>query len=238
MPARPSGRQITMSHDFRLLVFDWDGTLMDSIASIVDCMQATVDHLGLDPIPHQKVRDTVGLGLVDTLEELVPGTDRATRGRIVECYRHLWLSTYRERPVPFPGVRETLESLEHAGYLLAVATGKGRQGLARDFESSGLGRFFHASRTADEAAPKPSPQMLLELLDELGSRPEEALLVDDTTFDLEMAANAGVPSLAVETGSHRREDLLGSAPLDCLASVVELVAWLEDRRSGARRSTG
>lgn len=222
-----------MSGSYRLLVFDWDGTLMDSVGSIVACMEATVETLGLDPVPAERIRRVVGMGLQETMDALVPGTDQATRGRIIECYRRFWFAEYRERPTPFEGVDRTLETLAEDGYLLAVATGKGRRGLDRDFEATGLGSFFHTSRTADETFAKPHPRMLEEILDELGARPADALMVGDTTFDLEMAKNAGVPAVAVETGSHGTSDLEGLGPLTCLPSVRELRAWL----SGAQSSS-
>lgn len=220
-------------HSYRLLVFDWDGTLLDSVGSIVACMEATVDEVGLEPVPPERIRRAVGMGLQETLDALVPGTDEATRGRIVECYRHFWLSVYRTRPTPFEGVERVLEELVEDGYLMAVATGKGRRGLDLDFEATGLGRWFHASRTADETFSKPHPRMLEELLNELGAHPSEALMVGDTTFDLEMARNAGVAAVAVETGSHRTAELRDLEPVACLPSVRHLRAWLTDQSSSS-----
>lgn len=200
---------------------------MDSVAAIVACMQAAADKLGLEPIPAARIRDTIGLGLHDTLDRLVPEGDDELKARVVEGYRRLWFAGFRDRPAPFPEVGETLEKLTERGHLLAVATGKGRRGLDRDFETTGLGHYFHASRTADEAFPKPHPKMLLDLLDELGARPAETLMIGDTTHDLEMAANAGVPALAVTCGSHGRGELERLSPLDCLPGIAELVRWLE-----------
>jgi phosphoglycolate phosphatase len=211
---------------YRLLVFDWDGTLMDSIGSIVACMQTTLEHVGVLPVAEERIRQAVGMGIGATMDYLLPDADEATRGRVTDCYRNLWFSSFRERPLPFAGVEETLSRLRDDGYLLAVATGKGRRGLLRDFESSGLGRFFHASRTADETFAKPHPRMVDELLDELGAGPGESLVVGDTTFDLEMAKNAGVPAVAVLTGSHGARDLQALSPLACLPSVRELRGWL------------
>lgn len=218
---------LAMRHPYRLLVFDWDGTVMDSISSIVACMQATVERLGIDPIPDERIRRAIGLGLHDTLDMLVPGADERLRGRILDCYRQLWFSSFRHRPEPFSGVPQALSALAEAEYLMAVATGKGRRGLDRDLETTGMGRLFHASRTADETFSKPHPRMLEEILDELGTRPDEALMVGDTTYDLEMAKNAGVSSVAVTCGSHCREELAGLEPLACLGSVLELEAWLQ-----------
>lgn len=217
---------LAMDCPYRLLVFDWDGTLMDSISSIVACMQATVERLGMESIPDERIRRAIGLGLHDTLDMLVPGADERLRGRILDCYRQLWFSSFRERPVPFSGVPQALTALAAADHLMAVATGKGRRGLDRDFDATGMGRLFHASRTADETFSKPHPRMLEEILDELGARPDEALMVGDTTYDLEMARNAGVAAVAVTCGSHRREELAGLEPLACLGSVLELEGWL------------
>jgi phosphoglycolate phosphatase len=217
---------------FDLLIFDWDGTLMDSIGSIVACMQTTVEHVGLPPIPAGRIRDAVGLGLRETLDLLVPGTGEETRGKILEGYRRFWFSTYRSRPVAFEGVADQLRGLGEDGYLLAVATGKGRHGLDRDLEATGLTDLFHCSRTADETFSKPHPRMVEEILDDLGVRADRALMVGDTTYDLEMAANAGVPSLAVLTGSHRRQDLLGREPLGCIDSVCGLRNWLAATAAG------
>ena len=214
---------------YRLLVFDWNGTLMDSIASIVACTEATLAELGLPPVPLGTIRGAVGLSIRDTVEVLRPGADEAAARRLMETFRRYWFATYRDQPVLFPGTAPTLAALAAAGYLLAIATGKSRHGLAHDLAATGIGHLFHASRTADETDPKPHPQMLLELLDELGARPAEALMIGDSRWDLEMAAGAGTAAVAVASGSHRREELAGLAelrPLAILDGVGELPGWL------------
>lgn len=215
---------------YRLLVFDWDGTLMDSIGAIVACMQVTVAELGLAPIPEKAIRDTVGLGLQESLDLLVPEAGREIRQEIREVYRKHWFATFREHLLPFPGVEQSLTALADAGYLLGVATGKGRRGLDRDLAATGFGRLFNASRTAEESFSKPHPQMLLDLLDELGVPTRDALMIGDTTHDLLMARNAGTAALAVCSGSHLREALLELEPLACLNSVCEVPAWLGEHR--------
>lgn len=227
MTLRPANTH-SQTRPYELLVFDWDGTLMDSVASIVACMQATTRHLGLDPIPESRIRESVGLGLDDTFDALVPGADAALRGRILDSYRQLWLTVYRHRPEPFLGIGLLLEGLAADGYLLAVATGKGRRGLDLDLKNTGFSRFFQATRTADEAFPKPHPQMLHDLLEELGVRPEGALVIGDTAYDLEMAAHAGVAALAVTGGSHPRERLEALSPLAILPGAVGLKRWLDE----------
>jgi phosphoglycolate phosphatase len=208
------------------LVFDWDGTLMDSVAAIVACMQQAAADLDLPPLAEERIRRTLGLGLKDCMVALGLADEEALWERLAERYRHHWFAGYRERPLLFPGAEQALLRLAAEGYLLAVATGKSRRGLDRDLESTGLAALFHATRTADEARSKPHPQMLLDLMGELGAPPGATLMVGDTTFDLEMAAAAGAAAVAVESGGHAREELLRLAPLACLATVVELPPWL------------
>jgi phosphoglycolate phosphatase len=214
---------------FQLLVFDWDGTLMDSIATIVACTQAALRDLGLGEVEPKTIRGTVGLGLRETIEVLHPGCDDALFGRIIESYREHWLGTFRDRPLLFPGVEETLARLAGAGYLLGVATGKSRRGLDYALETCNLGGLFHATRTADEAYSKPHPQMLLDVLEDVGVAPADAVMIGDTTYDLEMARNARTAGIGVLSGSHGRQDLERFAPLACLGNVVELPAWLDGR---------
>lgn len=216
---------------FRLLVFDWDGTLMDSIGSIVACTRVVMDELELGGLPEQTIRGTIGLGLRETMEVLCPGGGDETFARILECYRKHWHETYRDLPVLFEGVRETLLKLAGNGYLLAVATGKSRRGLDHALAQTGLEDVFHATRTVDEALSKPHPQMLLDILDELGVRPAAAAMVGDTTYDLEMARNAGTAGIGVCSGSHCREELERLGPLACLERVADLPEWLAGVRA-------
>jgi phosphoglycolate phosphatase len=214
-------------HRIQLLVFDWDGTLMDSVATIVACTQAAMSDLGFGDLPEATIRRTIGLGLRETAEILHPGCDDELFARIMESYRKHWFGGgYRDRPVLFRGVGPMLQALADQGFLLAVATGKSRRGLDHVLEQTGLDGIFHATRTVDEAFSKPHPQMLLEILSDLGVRPEEALMIGDTTFDLEMARNARTASLGVCTGSHCREELERLNPVACLEEVVELPDWL------------
>jgi phosphoglycolate phosphatase len=218
-----------MSHSvnsFRLLVFDWDGTLMDSIGSIVACTRATLEDLGLPGLPDEKIRGTIGLGLRETVDVLWPGGGDEVFSQVLECYRKHWLATWRDLPLLFDGVSEMLAELAADGYLLAVATGKSRRGLDHVLEQTGLAKVFHATRTVDEAFSKPHPQMLLDILDELGVPARDAVMVGDTTYDLEMAQNAGTASVGVCTGSHCREELERFGPVACLEGVVGLREWL------------
>jgi phosphoglycolate phosphatase len=227
-PAREAAgcRHPMRERSFQLLVFDWDGTLMDSVATIVECTRATIRELGLGEPAEATIRGTVGLGLRETASALVPGCDDELYGRILACYRRHWVETYRDLSLLFPGVPDMLSDLTAAGYLLAVATGKSRRGLDHALDQTGLRQRFHATRTADEAASKPHPQMLLEILEELGVRPAAAVMVGDSIYDLQMAAGAGTRAVAVLSGAHSREELAAHAPHTLLGNVAELPRWL------------
>ncbi len=214
--------------DFRLLVFDWDGTLMDSIGTIVDCTLASFEGLGEveRPAP-DAIRECIGLGLVETMQRHFPDWDEELSARLIDNYRRLWRSDYKDRVTLFADSFAVIEQLHAAGYLLAVATAKGRAGLERELDATGLRRFFHASRTVDESPSKPAPGMLLDIFDELGVRPEDAVMIGDTSFDLEMAGNAGCAGIGVLSGGQRLEHLAPHRPLAVLQSVRELPAWLD-----------
>jgi phosphoglycolate phosphatase len=212
--------------DYRLVVFDWDGTLIDSIGSIVACTEAALADAGVEPPPVEVLRGSIGLGLDESFDRFCPALARERRATILDRYRHHWVETWHARHDPFPSAVATLERLTEAGTLLAVATAKSRRGLVRDFERTGLGTFFHASRTLDECPAKPSPAMLLELMDELGTTPAQTLMVGDTRWDLEMAKNAGVDAVAVLCGAQPEAELRGCPQLACLPEVGALLDWL------------
>lgn len=214
---------------FRLLVFDWDGTLIDSIGAIVECAQVTFAELGLPPLAEATIRGAIGLGIRETVNRFLPDCTDSDFDRIVEVYRRHWFSDYRRRPALVPGARQALERLARESYWLAVATAKGRAGLRLDLEATRLAPLFHTTRTVDEARSKPHPEMLLGILDELGVPAEAALMIGDTVHDLQMAANAGVAGVGVLTGSLGRAALERRAPVACLASVAELPDWLAER---------
>lgn len=214
-----------MAQSFDLIVFDWDGTLMDSAAAIVAAIQAACRDLGLEPPTDERARHIIGLGLHDALQTVLPGLDPGRYPEIAGRYRHHYLSRDHEL-VLFQGATEMLRNLLDAGFMLAVATGKSRLGLQRALDHSGLRRYFHATRCADECHSKPHPQMLLELMAEFAVAPERTLMIGDTTHDLLMARNAGVPSLAVAYGAHPRALLEAERPLMCAASVADVHAWL------------
>lgn len=212
---------------YELVVFDWDGTLMDSIATIVGCARAALRDLSLDEPPESVLRGNIGLGLDVTVATMMPDATPELRQRWVDRYRHHWRTTFHAHPVLLDGARQVVESLAARDVLLAVATSKSRAGLDRDLATTGLGRLIAATRTVDEAPSKPSPQMLLELLDELGVQAEKALMVGDTRYDIEMARNAAVDAVGVLTGSHDESTLRDAGAVGVLPAASHLVAWLD-----------
>jgi len=214
-----------MAKRFDLLVFDWDGTLMDSAGAIVAAIQAACRDLELETPPEERARHVIGLGLSEALQHAVPGLAEDRYPLMVERYRHHYLSRDHELRL-FAGAGEMIAELAAEGFMLAVATGKSRLGLDRALQVSGLGPYFHDSRCADECHSKPHPQMLEELMTAFAARPERTLMIGDTTHDLQMARNAGVASLAVAYGAHPPEALDALEPLARLQAVDELRAWL------------
>ncbi|MES3025470.1 MAG: HAD-IIIA family hydrolase [Pseudomonadota bacterium] len=212
---------------FDLIVFDWDGTLMDSTSAIVKCIQAAARDLGL-PVPHDdEASHVIGLGLHEAMQAAMPNIDPALLPKVVERYRVHYLSKHHEL-VLFDGVREMLAELSQDGYFLAVATGKSRVGLNRALNAVGLLSLFDATRCADETFSKPHPAMLQELTRELGQDLRRTLMIGDTTHDLQMASNAGAAGVAVQYGAHPAEQLSACAPMYSAASVGQLHRWLSE----------
>ncbi len=215
-----------MPRRFELLVFDWDGTLMDSAGAIVASIQESCRDLGL-PIPaRERAAHVIGLGLKDALSYAVPELPVSDYGKLVERYRHHFLARDSEMEL-FPGMREMLSELKQQGYLLALATGKSRVGLERTLQATRLKPYFDASRCADETRSKPHPAMLEELMIELVIAREATLMIGDTAHDLQMAVNAGVSALAVSYGAHPRESLTAFNPVACIDTPQELALWLK-----------
>ena len=215
-----------MSKRYDLIVFDWDGTVMDSTAVIATSIQAACRDLGLAIPGDETARHVIGLGLAQALRHAVPDAPESMYEPLVERYRHHFLAQDREIPL-FGGARETIAELHDAGYRLGVATGKSRKGLERALESTGLKQYFHATRTADMTFSKPNPAMLLELMDELAVNAGRALMIGDTTHDVQMAQNAGVDAVAIGHGAHPAEQLLALAPLALVQDFAGLRTWLK-----------
>jgi len=210
---------------YTLIVFDWDGTLIDSPSTIVECIQQASRDLGIGVPDRERASHVIGLGLHDSLRHAVPDLPRERYLEFAERYRRHF--TAREDAMAlFPGVPRLLARLRQRGHRLAVATGKTRRGLERAFAVSGLGPHFACSRCADETSPKPDPKMLHELIAELSVEPRRALMVGDTSHDLEMARSAGIDALAVTYGAHPEQALRALKPVACAASIGELAQWL------------
>lgn len=207
---------------FPLVIFDWDGTLMDSVPKIVSCMQKMAKAANL-PIPAESaVRDIIGLSLWVALERLFDCHEELEQQKLIAIYREFYLHTDGTPSPLFPNVVEVLSELSGSGLQLAVATGKARQGLERAWRETNTGEFFLASRCADEANSKPHPQMLNEILLQTGYRPDQAIMIGDSRYDLRMANAANMPSLGVSWGVHDHATLSLESPLDVITNIADL----------------
>jgi len=214
-----------MTKRFELLIFDWDGTLMDSAGVIVACIQAASRDMGLAEPSRSAASHIIGLGLGQALAMLFPTLPMGRYGELADHYRRHYLQQDADITL-FDGAKELIAGLHARGHQLAVATGKARRGLDRAFTHTGLAPYFHATRTADETHSKPHPAMIEELLDELDVAPDKALMIGDTSHDLEMARHAGVASLGAGYGAHPAENLHTWSPLAVCTSFPELAEWL------------
>jgi phosphoglycolate phosphatase len=215
-----------VSRRYDLLIFDWDGTLMDSAGRIVSAMQ-TAARLAGQPEPKARdILDVMGLSMSLVYDILFPGMEGEARERYNAIYRHQYVVA-DPTPTPlFEGAEAVLAELRDAGYRLAIATGKARPGLVRALGETGIGHYFCASRCADEAASKPDPAMIDELLEETGTAAPRALMIGDSVHDMAMALNAGVHGLAVTYGAQTRERLAEQKPVGFLDELRQLPAWL------------
>lgn len=199
---------------------------MDSTEVIVAALQAACADARL-PVPsHERARHIIGLGLHDAMAYVLPGVGKDVYPQVVERYGHHFRAREANAPL-FAGALSMLTALRSAGYLLAVATGKSRRGLDRVLDNTGLAHVFHATRCGEESASKPAPDMLHDLMRMLGAKPEKTLMIGDTTHDLQMAATAGVASVAVCYGAHPHAQLAEFSPLACIGSPEELGRWLQ-----------
>lgn len=213
---------------YSLVVFDWDGTLMDSTHSIVAAIQAACRDLDL-PVPSASQASwVIGLSLESALRRAVPALTNATVPRFLERYRVHYLLRDPELKL-FDGVRELLADLAQRDVQIAVATGKSRVGLTRALAASGLTDAFQATRCADETFSKPNPAMLHEIMDQLAVSPDRVVMVGDTSHDLQMACNASVHAVGVTYGAHTRNELDECAPQVVVESVSSLRDWLAPR---------
>lgn len=213
------------SNKFEMVIWDWDGTIMNSTPTIVECMQQSCRDLGM-PVPSDQIAShVIGLGIIESIRIAMPTVSEVDYPLVLERFRHYYLRKDHELTM-FEGIRELLIDLKANGHILAVATGKPRVGLNRSLQNHQLSDYFHDSRTADETRSKPNPQMLLELMEKWAIPAHKIVMIGDTTHDLKMAKSAGVSAIAMSYGAHSAEELLAHQPLACFSSVEDLRNFL------------
>jgi phosphoglycolate phosphatase len=223
-----------VERNLKLLVFDWDGTLIDSTGTIVRTAQIVIAELGLPERSDRRIREIIGLGLKESWESLYPDHGNANFELFVASYRRHFFASGQQQSELYPGIVEMLDQLRGMGYLLAVATGKSRFGLDRDMERTGMASNFDFSRTCDEAKSKPDPLMLHQIMASLCIEASDTLMVGDTDYDLQMASAAGTEAVAALWGAHGRDRLERHKPRACFENLCELPDWLiaYDRLAG------
>ncbi|WP_294948686.1 HAD-IA family hydrolase [Sulfurivirga sp.] len=214
---------------YRLIIFDWDGTLMDSERRIVDAIQHAAREAGLPVLDEKTSASIIGLSLTRAIEQLYPRATPEQVEAMAAAYSRHFLQESDIPMRPFDGAEALLRDLKAAGAMLAIATGKSRRGLDQILPESGLAHYFDVTRTPVEAASKPDPLMLEQILQETGVPVEQALMVGDTTFDMEMARNAGMDRVAVSFGVHDHAELDAFGPLAHFHHLDELRQWLLPR---------
>lgn len=215
---------------YELIVFDWDGTIIDSAQKIANCMQAAAKDAEL-PVPDtQSAKNIIGLGLQEAARKLFGVIPEQQLQKLLEAYRHHFVVADDTEQRLFEGVEAGLLQLQETGAFLAVATGKSRAGLDRVFDEMGLRHHFVTSRCADEAHSKPHPQMLYDILDVTAIAPERTIMIGDTTYDMQMARAAKVAGLGVSYGVHETADLYDCDAQHVVNSFTEIIDWLMDGR--------
>ncbi|MGD0961345.1 MAG: HAD-IIIA family hydrolase [Methylomonas sp.] len=214
-----------MKYRFDLIIFDWDGTLIDSVEWIVHCIQqAAARHNCPVPTP-EAARDIIGLSIENAMKRLFPDIDDLASRQLVADYGQNFLSRQMSRDDLFPGVYEMLRNLNAQGFRLAIATGKKSAALDHAVNATGVADFFSTRRCADQTASKPHPLMIDQIVSELGIDKQRTLMVGDSSHDLQMAINAGVASIGVTCGAHPAAVLNKYQPLMCLNYPTELLEF-------------
>lgn len=212
--------------NYKVVIFDWDGTLMDSVGRIVDSMQSAAVNVGVDVPSEVQIKNLIGLSLDVIVKILFPLDADEKSETIINAYKEHYLEHSTIDTPLFDNAYIMLETLKGKDKTLAVATGKARQGLDRLMKVSETTRFFKASRCSDEANSKPDPEMLFQLLEELNVSANEVVMIGDTVHDLKMAQQAGIDSIGVTYGVHNREELMEFSPVTIVDSIKELQATL------------
>ena len=208
---------------YKAIVFDWDGTLMDSISKIVESMQTSAQQLGF-PVPdYDQAKDVIGISLLPALQQLFKIDDEKVAMDLFHTYKEHFKDHAQISSPLFTGAIELLESLKQQGYILAVATGKARQGLEHNWHHSNTKHFFSASKTADDAQSKPSSDMLQQILSELNLSADQVLMVGDTTYDMAMAEAINMDRIGVSFGVHSIDALQKHKPLAVIDALHELL---------------
>jgi len=210
---------------YQLIVFDWDGTLMDSTGQIVSCMQHAISQLALPSLSDDAIQHIIGLGLNEAILALYPYMNSQEVNALADTYRTSWL-TLPQHSVLFDNAHHLIHTLNQQDYFLGVATGKSRKGLDKVLSSTALAPLFHNTRCADECHSKPHPQMIEELMTYFGVEPSETLMIGDTEYDLQMAHNAGADSLGITHGAHDINQLQACQPKQIVADLYQAEQWL------------
>lgn len=209
-----------------LFIFDWDGTLVDSKSMITRSMQLAAINMGWEPLEDSRIHNIIGLGLPEAILHLYPQVGDSERARLRDFYAGNFVRLYEEKSSDFfPVVPETLEALRNQGHLLTIATGKSRKGLNRILGDLGMSDYFDATRCADETASKPHPLMLEQLLAEFDCETQDAVMIGDTEYDMEMAMRINMPRIAVSYGAHHIDRLHQYEPELCLDQFDQLLGW-------------
>lgn len=215
----------------QLIVFDWDGTLVQSTGHIVRCFERAMASENLPILPAEQIQGIIGLGLNEAARTLFPDLSDDKTASLAAAYRsHYFART--ESIEPYPGAEEILSGLRDAGCWLAIATGKSNRGLQEALAETGLGHYFLSTRTAEQTVSKPAPLMLMQLLDEFGVTPDETWMIGDTDFDILMAHNAGCAPVAITHGAHDRARLAAARPhvmIEALDEILDLYQAARNR---------
>ncbi len=217
-----------MNKKYQLIIFDWDGTLMDSTAQIINCMQLASKEVGAEQHSDADIRNIIGLGLEEAIHALYPQAKRDFIDNMAIVYRDYYLFKDKTPSPLFAGVVDMLNELREAGYDLAIATGKSRRGLEKGLDETKLQDYFPITRCADETRSKPDPQMLSEILTDYNTHPTNALMIGDSVYDLQMANNAKMASLAVTYGVHDLQRLMQQKPVDYVTSASHISKKIKD----------
>ena len=216
---------LAMSKEFDLIVWDWDGTLADSTGMITNAIVTAAEQVGLPTLDPHAARDIIGLGLRESIHALYGDIPAEKAQALAQQYTANYYAGEAAIPL-FEGAKDLTAELNRRGFKLAVATGKGRRGLNLALQHCGLAQYFHATRTVDECFSKPHPQMIDEIMDFCVVRPERTLMIGDSSYDLQMAENAGVQGVAVTFGAQSRDKLLGYNSIEIFDEFKDLSTWL------------